>query len=1016
MRHNLCLRIAGVLSAANKQLYWDFGADYGKRVSVNTGQSVLRTGLMSVGNYSESLADDRSVSTTGVVQFVLPYDDGSKLGERPVDIFGHVGESSFDAGQIYSTPGCTAGQGTIAITKLSGTISTPFYLHIGTECIDVRGPATISSGSVYNCTVYRGQFETLAQPHRASGSGFLARTIPLTAQPCVWIGRKVYLYVDGVMWREMYLVDNPVLSNGTVILQAVGMENKLTVQRNAAYTPTYGTTLAPLNAQLETNGNPSWAPIWAREPYTASMTWGAASTSWYNLLNSKTISGIIAADGQRLRQLAQYASTGSATRTEYNPSVTLVFQGDVEFDQQLRLDLWETGWWPDQSSPNSAQRWNQLQFSQSPVLTALASGNTTGRLVAVDFGGCTYWNPGNGSWADPTDSDYSSPGLWYVNNPSPFSVGFWGWGSPTGAVLQLRWRANPQSGFLSSDGPTLWGGVLSRRNRRPDEDVAPILNNDLWAGLPRWGGWSFGADSAQLEHLTYGVRPEQPCQLHNEVYRNGVIATVDMIQGVAGMPFGPRCYVADTWWEMGMGRVQLLQELPIGSGGPVTITYVDPDGTEFAASAIFERDALHDLGSYYAYRVLGVKMQGTDQPCVGFGSWPNQPVCQITRPVGTSVSAEQGIGTLLGYIVSSDDGTSGRQGDVLGDGMGVHLRYYWEITSLTSVLPAPYHYTPNGDMSYDQLIETALLLSSSILRQCRYSAGSMPGLLPVYAGKPAYTEIRATITDDDIIGTPTSSGSGCQIFTGYTITCGSTTYTVPDWLAADLLGTGDNKEIDLTEILDEQYFTAVGVQQLVAELRSRFGTQRVRWSFAIPIEKGLDLAVGDVLQVTSQWLVNAGGKLGATQEVARIVSLVHDWQAGTTQVETLAWAEYSTGYNLAQQVYCEGGSGEVELHNEHYDDLLPDDELDRNYQDYWDWWVYKIPAGTNLIYYSLTSDDQVGGVGLAYPVTLVLADDDSYIYVTSDVALPAGHGLLCLASSDDAPYSALAMFGRDKLC
>ena len=1017
MRHNLAVWIAGVTDSSGRLITWDFGADYGPQLTSGSTY-ITRSHLLSVGSYTESIEDDRSVATSGVLSIVLPADDGAKLGYRPMDIFSRIGESGFSAGEVYSTPGFTAGAYNITLTKLSGTVSTPLTLHIGTEAIYITNPSTISSGSPTVCSANRGRSMTQQTAHRADGSGFLARTIPLTTKPCVWIGRRVWLYVDAHPWRELFLVSNPVVTGESVTLQAVGVENKLTIQRSNNYTPTYATTLAPLSAQGHSR---SWAPVYSREPVTVSLAYGGSNSTWSNLSSAQSLSSITATDGQRLRQLAKYSSSGELAGEFGNPTMRLHLIGTSSSAQHVYLSLLSTGRWPNASSPSSTQTWDRLSFESDPTFSSLVSNYPSygARLAEVAFGGLSWWNP---CAASLQDADYSNPGIWFVDNEAPFSVGFWQ--GPSVSVLQFRWRANPQSGFLTS-GLQLWGGVLSRRNRRPDEDLSPIFANTLWAGLPAWGSQQpIRPDSANLVYLTYGVRPLAQGDVHNEVAASGIVASVDMWRGVSGMPFGPQCSVADTFWEMGQQRIQVLQELPIGTCGPVTVTYTEPDGTELSADLLLERDSLHDVSPYYAYRVTRAVMHGTTQPCVGFGNWPQQPVCQITRPTGIDATAIQGIGLLLAEVVASGDGTSGRYGDDLGDGLNVQLwgNGFISLRSVQSAIPAPYHYTPTDDMSYDQVVETCLLLGQSWLRQITLRQGYyQPQLSVCYAGKPSYDDVRLQITDAEIIGVPSSSGAGCQIFTGYSITCGSTTYTFPDWLAADLHGTGDTKEIDLTPILDERDFGATGVQQLVAGLRDRFGTLRVRWSFTIPVDLGFKLAVGDVLQVTSQWLISATGQQGVSGEVARVVSLTHDWQAGTTQVDSLAWAEYSTGYNVTLRVYCEGGSAgtEVDMVNGWDEDWFTDEENEANSDDYWLFWnmdgPHPMPSGTQLIYYPTFSTDELGACGEAIPVTLVSPGDDGWITVTSTSRLPAGYGILCLADSSDTPYVALAKFGRDKL-
>lgn len=906
MRHNIDIIVAGIVDATGAQIVWGLGSAYGAVLPTVSGVRTRRDHLLSISALSASIEDDRSIATSGVTTITLPADDGSQLGYRPVDIFSRIGAEALQATDVWSTQGLTAGDTTITMRNdgdASTTYTAPLLLHIGTECIGVTAPNPIGAGWV-TCAIDRGLKGTHAHPHRALGSGFLAHTIPVTRYPVTWIGREVDVYVDGQLLRRMMLVSNPTVTTHEVVLQVVGAENKLSVQRSSSYTPTYATTLADYDYQYGLQEGRYWAPIYERAPITVSVSGATPTVSWAYLQTNKILT-FAAQDGQLLRQLAPFADgIRQLTRLGGMPAIILTLTAG---DTSVELDMGNSGRW--YGALSSTQTWEQLAWTASGALTYAAQTARSATIRSVRFGDRTWWNVCEGH--DESDGDWADPQVWGTESSSPFAVGWW---APAGlasnaVVLQMRPRFDQRIGFLSPQ-IQVRAGLIWRRNLAPGEEQT------TGQPLVQLGGATDKQPTpiAVTQYLTYPVRPTetggQMLEHHVVQSRRCQIDACFAPPMSSSTTISIQVVRASTFWERGVPRVMLLQEIPLAADGVVSITWVEPDGTTLSATAKLTRDSARDSGGY-CYLIRDVVMADSGEPVVGFGNWPGQPVCQITRPIDTDISAGEPIGHLLVQAIASGDGSSGRDGDTLGDGLDVVLSDagYASIASTNAGLGVAMRWGPSEDMSYDQLVELGLLLANRIVVGGLDGAGDYSPIAKP-ASAPMAMEIKATITDDQISGVPASSGAGGQIFTGYKIIAGDVAWTFVDWLAADLLGTGDVKELDLTPLLpDPHALTEEMAAHIVDALRDRFGTLRRRWSMTVPIELAMPLSVGDVVSVTSQYLVAGAGGLGVQQEMARLTSVSLDFRAGTAELEMLAWASYGTGWSISLDVQVSVSSG-----------------------------------------------------------------------------------------------------------
>lgn len=928
MRHYVAIQIAGICNAAGLPIVFSSGDDAAHNSIFRTASYDLRPGqLLSISAFSESIEDGASVSTSGVTAFVLPADDRTGIGYRPIDIFSRLGAESLAADQVWATQGVTAGASTLQLSAGTAQTISPVLLHIGTEAVVPSSASIPASGAV---TVTRGALGSLAMPHRASLSGFLARTIPVTTVPVEWIGRRVYVYVDNALWRVMMLADNPGITAHNVTLSAVDVVNQLSIAKKAGSAPAYSTSLATQSIGLE------FDLFQSRPAVSVGFSPASALTTTPGSFGANgAFEGGTSTARQRLLYLFGWYQKSGGWNYRFGssglPGLTLTVETYPSGgDNGSTYDLQMSG------GAGSA--------ALSPSTTCYLGPATPGAnldafldeasarnfyLVRAIFDAATYWAGLDSPTFPGQSSDWPAMAKWYESSgaESLVSAKFTADGR-----LSMVSRASMQVGYVD------WSlftsphvvGVIYRRNLAGDEAPAEVATgDDLLAGLySRWAssGIANGSidgpvhldpgDEPDFYHCFYPVRPRTDGDVHNVVVSSrGVVFALDGY----GWPRDRASASLDVdycepglWWEPGIYTIKTTAEIPLaGSSGEVEIRWQEPSDEWLRAVA--EVTFVETSGGVSTYQI-GQNVEMLDgSPCVGFGCWHGFEPCQITPPTFIRRSS---LGAILAQVIASTDSTSGRLGDGLGDGFAVALSRRGYLSLLATVpagLPASYRFAADEDCGYNDLLDIACRLSGrSIVARLDpdMPAESAYGPHAVPMGRPASNEVVATWTDDDIIGIPsTADGYAGPVFSSYNITVGERTWRANDWLAADLLGQGDEMSLDLTPIVARpRQFTDDMVATLIDRLRDRFGVIRRRWSLRVPIDIGINRHVGDVVAVTSAYLIDPAGGLGVTSRLARILSISHDFSGGACDVELIAWAEYGAGWSASYDVYIQSVS------------------------------------------------------------------------------------------------------------
>lgn len=930
MRHHVAIIVAGVIDDYGRLLVFTSGDDelHGSHFLAQPKvYNVLPSGIQSLSAFSSAIDDGASIATSGVTSLTIRADDYTlPIGYRPIDIFARVGAESLSASQVWATQALAAGDN--AITLADGSAQNVRHLHIGTEAIYLSQTAP-ASGSVAITT--RGDLMTIAAPHRANLSGFLARTIPVTSVPVEWIGRRVYVYIDDTLWRIMVLTDNPHVDAYSVTLSMIDVCNVLSIAKKSSQVPAYATTLSPqtINLRFDLIHSRPEVSIDIGEPL-------AMTTRPYIFANNGCMSGGL----QYTRNMILlwydwYNSDNFAHRYGWNgmPEITLRLAAYQRPGIEITLPM----------QGGSGQAVLNVNFDcyfgpprNTPDLQDFYSQNYEYRLRHVTLGAVTYWAGLGLSYLGDESSDWAAPSRWNggANTVSPWSARLRE-GSQNGRIC-LKSRFCAQVGWDNAASvPSAFAvGIIWRRNLNSGDDRNALREivtaRTLVDGLyNRWShcdehnttgegpATSAGGYSPDYVHCFYAVRPRDDGDIHNAIVTDaGIVMCADAWwwgRTLASGGIDVDYCVPGCWWEPGVANIKTTAPIPLaGTSGRVEIRWQEPTGEWLRALATVTY--LSQSGGIYTYRIAQDVRMRDGEPCVGFGTWQGYSPCQITPP--TFVDSGY-IGDICAKIIASGDSTSGRVADALGDGYGVPISgaamLSFAAMSAGGLGPL-YRCAPDEDLSYDEWMETACRITgAAIVGRMTDAADTVAGWGPyaVPMGRPMPHEKVAEWTDADLIGIPsTTDGYAGVVYTSYSITLAERHWQINDWLAGDLLGQGEELELDLTPIIPSpDSVRDDDIAELVGTLRDRYGVLRRRWAVRVPIERTIALGVGDVVAITSAYLVDPAGGLGVANRLARILSITHDYTAAVSDVEMIAYAEYGAGWNVSQDVLITSVSG-----------------------------------------------------------------------------------------------------------
>lgn len=744
------------------------------------------------------------------------------------------------------------------------------YFHIGTECLKITAVSNITSTSV-DLTVDRGQRNTQSLPHFANPD--LDQYPIASLYPYAWVGRPVRIIYRGgnqeILWRIGYLTDSPRFEDDTIVLSWAPLEGRLT-DTLGGFSPATA-NLSPLH-------------VFTR-PFKILNLFAAPDES--------TVEGTLTSNGFVPSLNDSFVETGAQHVTKNNGyshnECWKLFSGPTELDV--------VGLSGYTSSP-----WGVV-YSPAYVFTSTKTAHFGAffRISANSFSPCE--SKGLLPLFQQINTDFASRPLVPANKDeidpiviiaSDGNVVFYN-AKITGNFnyyLGFCWSESIPEGENATGAATpLWsafdeplGGQLVSSSAQGGSVESYLPSVDTWARSAANGDW----DGV----LRYPIRPPRVVK---DACVVGQFSSLSLQQHVTWV-YRNRLtgdnapLLADRWWELGEDVITFNQTLGMGSF-TAKATWFEPQ-TDKTFEADLALDFIENADGVYKYSCKFLH----PPYYAGIGDWGGRRAV-FERSQATPISDEsQGMLNLF----ESVDGTGGSYGTIAAG-----LAIAEENIDIPSFSSYDMHLHGLQGWSFDvteqgvgDAIMPALLLSGTGVAGKIVNGSYKLARIPICP--PMVQESVLSLDDDDFIGLPKSSLEG-GIVTSYEIKLDDETdYVFTDVDAVQIYGQGSSLSIDLGGAHWEQYTSKTNA--LISALSrcvDTHGKPFRRWSFTIPLSKGVLLTVGDVVTVSSKYLYGYEIGRGVSDALARIVEIEYDVMNNVCSISCLAArdAVFSAGYH-----------------------------------------------------------------------------------------------------------------------
>lgn len=920
MKQNLFIYIGGIIDSLGK--IYTFGTE---DFDASNTEVAVPNSIISFSSFDSVLDIHSPVATSGGGSIVLPRRVHRSNGRWLFldEIFGGV------------LPERTAPRLTSTISSVqttftaSGTVTDGYY-HIGTECVRISGS-----------TMYRGQCGTYAQPHYANAD--LSQYPVLSTFPYAWNSRPITIFLDNVVWRRGYLTGVPVIGEETITLSWVPIEARVSdTPPNALVSPQAGLhanhfVSVPLHIpQIVIVNNEVAMGQYNTSDKTYTIYQGDYYQSWDNLVMLPTnaspdyslegkpgsLTGLRVFNYNNPSEFG-FIKTGSKTSntlyeldcyglTGVSGTINLAVAGGGSFFLTPAIGTVGSTITPttiqtalntyNSNRPNGAIHSNylydpiaSLTFSNAFSWSVVSRAGSTQTIPFVDYGpepntlnkslywgliwsetSPEYWTENNSLY----DAIHDAENFYYFKKDC-CDISFRDGDIRAGLKDEYsNWRERIRDGYWNSSAPFI--------SRYPLRCASGEI--DITAGQTNikshvtFSSWKF-------PYSTYGG------------------SSVNILQ-------------ADRWWELGERYICLNNTLGTGSF-TAQCTWREPHSTQsFECNLTF---IYVDYNSNYGYR-YEVRPDFSSVVPPGIGDWNGYRASFKRAPVTPYRSDDQNILDLLTTV----DGQGGT---------------YSTISAGLGIPEAQINVQSFGRQNCYQLgIQTCQMdlteqsvtdaISPYLFLSCTAIAGKFTGtnyqIFRVPLTPPCLADVVLHLTDDDIIGTPSSSME-YNIATNYKITVHYTGHTgaapkdvdfyATDVDACQIFGQGLTLEIDLRGAVFEWGINPEdAIKSALARMVDTYGKPQRLWQITVPFEIGYKLNIGDVISLSSDWVYGKTVGRGVADEMARIISVTQDMFGGTTTIQAIvAWKE-SAGYAPSVQYYHSANSNftsfEVPFHQQ----------------------------------------------------------------------------------------------------
>lgn len=878
--------------------------------------------LISVDGISASLDVRTCLCSSGTVTASIPVDAHSRVSNRPIaELLGVFDPECLPASeQLELALSMAAGDTTINILQAPGLTypSNGDIVHCGVEAIQLTSAGVDVGGVYYGYSCTRGVAGTLPAPHSVSQT--TGNRPSVTFVPSVWLGRVVWLCLDGAIWRRGLLSAIPSISENTITLEFVLEDNRVSETPSTIDSiPTVGfydkhitTTeewygmllrrVEPRYVSCQTTGTPGEFLVKYTDDLTALQSELAPQT--YDNRKQYLI-GTQGAQGSPQNPACRPYITGGKVGIVQCLMGSYLYVSDrsgnllntttsAGLDVTVKISPWSRLYCsllPVGSVLNNADGLEQyawlptLSYTRAndvlvyePLLGGVTLTQLPGRALylqslatggpALQIGMCsTEMLPASEAYLQDRDDDY--------RNVSQLVT------PPTTGIRPLTARCS-----LGRTGSTT-------------EGLVPKASNLDALGGCNWPGWL----------CRYPVRcaTDKTAQFDTMLGFNRV--------DISWLEIEPSEYIripvvcALQWWENGFSDIR-LDDIPLGDTTYPCLraTWYEPDGEERWCDLALEDN--YDAQGGYNYKVKRFLPSRKPTLAAGIGNWPGQPKA-VFRPICGQANVTGGYA--LATLLASIDSTSGL---TILDKLPAGLSATIESASFHAIAdPAGVSgwSWSVGDSDKDV---TAQDFISSVLVMTRSVIVGVPShgyrLERVSIGNPTRRQIGesaaegALITDDIIIGQPTSD-TDREVVTAYEM-------SLPEgnkitWIDQDAIqryGEGSSLRLDLTQALTDGY----GALELVNIMRGTlgslcetYGRARRIWRVSVPIEKCAMWYVGQAVAVTSKYLYGYSSERGIDAAPATITDIELMPMEGKAELTLWARKQIGGAYDIGCLVY-----------------------------------------------------------------------------------------------------------------
>lgn len=834
----------------------------------------------------------------------------------------------FDAGclapqnQLQLMYSMTAGDTSISIAYGAG-LQMPGnndFVHVGVEAIQLTS-APFDNGTHYSYSCARGAMGTTPAPHRVSA---ITGTRPdVTPVATVWVGRTVYLCLDGVIWRRGLLSAVPAIEDGQIHLEFVLEDNR------AAETPPTLDSLPEVRLYDDHIATTyEWYGMLVRRTETREIhcvTTGSPGV--FRVVRSRDVTALrtelasSAYNSYSQFLIGTQGATGAPQNPPANPwnagptGIVECLVGDQLYLADRSGTALDTGTGVNESTTVQLLKWSRLYCAEVPRFTTLTTAAGLEQKA---------WENVISYSRDPSSLLLSEPFLeGYKLAQYP------------GVCVCLR---------STVSGPPLQVGVFSAEPlpdsrvgeyERDSRYLADALVTPPGSGIRKLTArCSTGRTSATVENFVPqrgGSAPLGTCERAGWLCRYPVrFASEDLTQAEEVLSVRNRASVnwldveagADVripvvcalrWYEPGFSHLR-LEERPLGDPDYpcVRATWYEPDG-EVRTCDLALGYAADGLGGY-PYKVGRYDNPSKRPEVAGIGDWPGQtratfrPICGQSHVTG---------GWALASLFASVDSTSGSREDRLPAGLAAAIKarsfrawadpagiagWSWEVGD------------PDRDVSAEEFISSVLLITRTAVVG---DPANDYRLVRIGVGAPTRFELATAraaggvITDALIIGSP-SSDTDRDVVTSYEMALpGGSRITWIDQDAIQRYGQGSSLKLDLSQA-EVDGSGAVDLVQIfrgtLASLCENYGRARRVWRVAIPLERAEMWYLGQPVEVTSKYLYGYRAGRGVDAAPATIIAM--EMHPAEGRCELTLWARRTTGgaYDVGCLIWYNSGT------------------------------------------------------------------------------------------------------------